>query len=241
VSARWTDGEDEAHVDVVLRRRLVRTAFQAIVGLDRALPCAFHALTRGPLGSPLEHSDRLAGAAASRGLATELDQLCFATALDAAERARVTAPLRIFVPRAPISVLTDNALDHQVPAVIELSAHAPLDTLRDAAMRARELGYEVALHAVTGNNEVAVVEKIKPDFVMVSAGACDPLASMLADCGAVLIATGLDTEFATSQATAAGVEFGYGLRFGRPDLLVRAPVVFDHAGLRASDATPDRR
>ena len=46
---------------------------------------------------------------------------------------------------------------------------------------------------------------------------------------------------ATERAIAVGVEYGYGLRFGRPDLLVRAPVVFDHAGVRTSDATRDAR
>jgi hypothetical protein len=239
VSARWTDGEDEAYVDVVLRRRLVRTAFQAIVRLDTALPCAFHALTRGPLGSPLEHPDRLAGAAAARGAATKLDQLCFATALDAAERARLAAPLRLFVPRAPISVSRDDAADQRVPAVIELSAQASLDALRDAAARARELGYEIALDDVVREDAIGVVEAIQPDFVMVSASACVVLAPLLATLSALPIAVGLDTEFATARAVAAGIEYGYGLRFGRPDLLVRAPVVFDHEGLRASDSTRD--
>jgi EAL domain-containing protein (putative c-di-GMP-specific phosphodiesterase class I) len=240
VSARWTDGEDEAYVDVVLRRRLVRTAFQAIVRLDSRLPCAFHALTRGPLGSPLEQPNRLAGAALARGVATQLDQLCFFTALDAAERARVAAPLRVFVPRAPVSVREDGALDQSVPAVIELGAGEPLAALRDATARARELGYEIALDDVSCEDVVATVEELQPDFVMVAASACELVVPMLAECPAVPIAVGLDTEFATAQAAATGVEYGYGLRFGRPDLLVRAPVVFDHAGLRASDASRDR-
>jgi EAL domain-containing protein (putative c-di-GMP-specific phosphodiesterase class I) len=241
VPARWTDGEDEAYVDVVLRRRLVRTAFQAIVRLDTALPCAFHALTRGPLGSPLEHPERLAGAAAARGVATQLDQLCFATALDAAERARLAAPLRLFVPRAPISLLHDNAADRRVPAVLELSVHAPIDALRSAAARARALGYEIALDDVVREDAVGVVDAIRPDFVMVAASACDVLAPVLAAFSALPIAVGLDTEFATAGAIAAGIEYGYGLRFGRPDLLVRAPVVFDHMGLAASSATRDHR
>jgi len=241
VSARWTDGEDEAYVDVVLRRRLVRTAFQPMVRLESGLAGAFHALTRGPLGSPLEHPDRLAGAALARGVATQLDQLCFVTALDAAERARLASPLRVFVPRAPISVLHDVALDARVPAVIELRASAPFDVLRDAATRAREFGYEIALDDVMRDDAAAIVEDIQPDFVMVAASACDVLMPILAGCSAVPIAVGLDTEFATAQALAAGIEYGYGLRFGRPDLLVRAPVVFDRAGLRASNATRDHR
>jgi EAL domain-containing protein (putative c-di-GMP-specific phosphodiesterase class I) len=218
----------------------VRTAFQPIVRLDNALPCAFHALTRGPLGSPLEHPDRLVSAATARGMATELDRLCFTTALDAAERARVAAPLRVFVPRGPISLLHDEIPDQHVPAVIECSALAPFDALHDAAARARELGYEIALDDVAHEDAIAIVETIQPDFVMVTATACDVVAPMLTASPAVLIAVGLDTELAAAQAFAAGIEYGYGLRFGRPDLLVRAPVVFDHAGIHASNATRER-
>jgi hypothetical protein len=52
--------------------------------------------------------------------------------------------------------------------------------------------------------------------------------------GSVLIAEGLDSDHDVAAMRAAGIELGHGLRFGRPDLLVRAPVLFDAAGLRAN-------
>src|SRR5690348_17488633 len=101
---------------------MVRTAFQPIVRLETGLPAAFYALTRGPLGSPIEAPDRLLAVATARGVAVELDQLCFLTAIDAAQRARLGAPLCIFARRDPAAFLgsrvEEDAAAIGVPVVV---------------------------------------------------------------------------------------------------------------------------
>src|SRR3954454_21400872 len=51
VSARWTDGGDDARIDVVLRRRIVRAVFEPVLQLDGGLPAGYCGSVRGPLGS----------------------------------------------------------------------------------------------------------------------------------------------------------------------------------------------
>jgi EAL domain-containing protein (putative c-di-GMP-specific phosphodiesterase class I) len=251
VSARWTDGEDEARVDVVLRRRLVRAAFQPVVRLETGLTAGYHASLRGPLGSPLEREDRLFTVATHRGLRREFDDLRLTTTLDAAERARLAAPLTLFVRRDVEAAATDRRVFDggavAFPVVVEFDAGAVTTPARiaEAAARTRAAGWKVALANVTAEDgAMSLLATVRPEYVGIEADlwardadAFAPIVEHAVATRSTLLAGGVDTDRDAGLLTGSEVAFGYGLRFGRPDLLVRPPQVFDRAGCVAPAGT----
>ena len=136
MSARWTDGDDDARIDVVLRRRVVRAAFQPVVRLESGLTAAYRGSVRGPLGSPLEHEERLLTAAAYRGVVPQLDDLRFHTITRRGRNARSSGlPCTLFVHRTrrPCSRHDEARLgDGALPLVVSSSTlAAPVDRLAD--------------------------------------------------------------------------------------------------------------
>jgi hypothetical protein len=237
VSARWTDGDDDTRIDVVLRRRVVRAAFQPIVRLDRGLTAGYHASVRGPLGSPLEHEGQLLAVAAHQGVGRHLDDLRFQTILDAAQRARLAAPITLFVSRTLDAVLAAPTIvcAGAFPIVIVLDGSAADERLAYAASRVRASGCAIALHGVADPANASAIAAIAPEFVIV-----EPLApgtpAARVEAGATPIASGVDYDGDVATVRDAGIEFGYGQRFGRPDLLVRPPAIYDHDGFGPSTA-----
>lgn len=246
MSARWTDGEDDARIDVVLRRRVVRAVFQPVLRLTTDLPAAYHATVRGPLGSPLETYERLVAAAAHRGVARDLDHLCFAVILDAAERARLAAPLAIVMHCDAATLAT---LDHPAAAVpfgviVELDTPSPASAtvLRDAATAAHEQGWRVALRTSDHSDagialvDAAGADVVKVDVHTVDTVACRRFVDAMRERHVALVAEGLHAEADVQRAVELGFPHGHGMRFGRHDLLVRAPVLFDREGVTAAAA-----
>jgi hypothetical protein len=243
VSARWIDGDDDARIDVVLRRRVLRAVFQPIVRFETGLAAAYRASVRGPLGSPLEDEGRLFAAAAHRGLADAFDDVRVQTIFDAARRARLDAPVALCVPRDPAGVLTHPLpVAGGAPIVLELDAAAL--TLREgaaveAAARARAGGWRVALRNVLSGHAFGLLSAIGPELVCVGAREVADDADALGVlreqyAGGVmplLVADGVGADHDVHRLAAAGVAFGSGHRFGRADLLLRAPVLFDQYGL----------
>jgi EAL domain-containing protein (putative c-di-GMP-specific phosphodiesterase class I) len=256
VSARWTDGEDDARIDVVLRRRVVRAVFAPIVRIESGLNAAYAASIRGPLGSPLEHEDRLFTAAAHRGVVRQLDDLRLDATLDAVQRAKLAAPLTLFVKRDPTTLLDGTAealaqAARQLPVVVELvsvSAIAP-NVLLEAARRVREHACRVAVTNIgTDVRARAVLATLAPDVVKIDAQFVErnehelpELMACAVDAGATCIATGVDSDRDVAIVEAAGIEFAHGLRYGRADLLLRAPVIFDAGGIDAARFAAVRR
>jgi EAL domain-containing protein (putative c-di-GMP-specific phosphodiesterase class I) len=256
VSARWTDGEDDARIDVVLRRRALRAVFEPVVRLDTGLVSAYAASIRGPLGSPLEHEDRLFTAAAHRGAVRQLDEVRLDATLDAVQRAKLTRPLTLFAKRDPAAVVAAASpslaeVARHLPVVIELASVAPVSpgALAEAAARAREHGCRVAVSNLgTDARARALLATLAPDFVKVDVrfverndDALPALAACAADAGATFVAAAVDTERDAALVQAAGIEFAHGLRYGRPDLLVRAPAIHDPEGIDASRFASVRR
>ncbi|MCU1426857.1 MAG: hypothetical protein JWL83_857 [Actinomycetia bacterium] len=228
MSARWTDGDGDGQVDVVLRRHLVRTAFAPIVTLESGLTSGFRAVTRGPIGSSLEHAHNLYAAASRRGLLAQCDELCFENAVEAATRAKLHTPLAVIVRRD--ASYTPSPSERDFPIVIELDASAVSEkTLIDACLRARAAGYAVALRA--GRDDLPTDAGFAPDLVLVDVHRTEPGMLDAIPSTALLIAEGLDAEGDLERARSLGIDYGCGPRFGRPDLLVRSPAVFDRRGL----------
>jgi EAL domain-containing protein (putative c-di-GMP-specific phosphodiesterase class I) len=243
VPARWTDGDDDARIDAVLWRRMARAVFQPIVRVETGLTVGYQGGLRGPLGSPLEQEDRLVAAAAYRGLAPQLDELRLQQTVEAAQRAKLAAPLALFVTRDIESSVAAPAVDSDstFPIVVRFDLALPADAhgrLLDAAQRVRAAGGRVALAAAAPTPRLStLLEAVAPEFVMLDARtfetdatAVATLLDTLEGTGITAIATNVDAEGEARRVEAAGVAFAYGLRFGRRDLLVRAPVIFDPAG-----------
>jgi hypothetical protein len=235
VSARWTDGEDGANVDVVLRRRLVRATFAPIVALDSELTCGYRTAIRGPIGSPLEHAAQLQIAAARRGLLGQYEAMAFDSTIEAATRAKLPAPLAVCIGGDPRGVFSRR--DTSFHVVLEFDVASVPNALAAAAVsRARGCGYATALRGSLA--DVAGLPG-SPDLVIVDLHHVERAGeAALTDLGAAvtLIAEGLDTDAAVERARNLGARYGSGARLGRADLLVRAPVVFDTRGfVRGAD------
>jgi hypothetical protein len=232
VSARWTDGEDDSRIDAVLRRRVVRAAFQPIVRLERGgLTAGYHGSVRGPLGSPLEHEGELFAVAAHRGVGRHLDELRFQTILDAAQRAKLAAPLTLFVSRTVDAVLAAPSIVRTgaFPIAVVLDGRVVDDRLAYAAIRVRSEGCAIALRDLPASDEAAMLlGDVPPEFVIVERGAS--VSEAVAHSGATVIASGIDYDADVTTTLGHGIEFGFGQRYGRPDLLVRPPAIYDHDG-----------
>jgi hypothetical protein len=234
VSARWTDGEEDANVDVVLRRRLLRAAFQSIVCIDSELTAGLRAVIRGPLGSPLERADQLFAAAERRGRVTPLDTLCFDVVVEAGDRAKLQAPLAVFADRDVTAFVANPTAPATKTSPIVLVFAATTTQVRplvDATALARRLGYCVAF-SITDERDVPAVTATTPDYVIVDTRTIDAASVTTLASSATLIAAAVDSETTLAHARELGIAYAYGMRFGRPDLLVRAPLVFDRAGVK---------
>jgi EAL domain-containing protein (putative c-di-GMP-specific phosphodiesterase class I) len=235
VSARWTDRGEGTDIELVLRRRLVRATFAPIVALDTGLTAAFRASIRGPIGSLLENPASLYIAAARRGMLAACDDVCLDSTLDAAARAKLAAPLAVFTHRDAHTPITRRDADFRVVVEFDASA-APAHITADAVARARAHGYAVALRT----NDAPDSLPTAADYVIVDIHRADAASLDAVHASSVTIAESLDTEADVERAWQLGVQYGLGLRFGRPDLLVREPLVYDRRGLGAAPSqAPD--
>ncbi len=83
-------------LDETLSSGTLRTLFQPIIDLDSQAVVGFEALTRGPVGSPLESAPALFGTADRCGRTAELDALCLSTAASTLASSDVGA-VRVFL------------------------------------------------------------------------------------------------------------------------------------------------
>jgi diguanylate cyclase (GGDEF)-like protein len=81
-------GELETQLARIIREGDVQIVFQPIISLRDASILGYEALSRGPVGTPLQYPDTLFGVAAECGKLWELEQLCRTKALESAFRNR---------------------------------------------------------------------------------------------------------------------------------------------------------
>lgn len=79
-----SETELQKQLSNIIRDSDVRTVFQPIISLRDGAILGYEALSRGPVGSPLENPDALFGVAADCGKLWELDLLCRSKALETA-------------------------------------------------------------------------------------------------------------------------------------------------------------
>lgn len=238
--ALLTDVAGRAHgavrgVGEVLAAGLLRVVFQPIVDLDDRRVLGYEALTRGPVGDPLERPDLLFAAARREGLLAELDATCRAAAIAGARAGGLRRPYRLFVNAEPETLggwAPERSGPEQAGVVLELTERAlvadPAELLRTVA-RVRELGWGIALDDVGADPaSLALLPLVAPDVIKLDLhlvqqhGAAEVavvVGAVHAEAersGALVLAEGIETERHLDIARSFGAVLGQGWLFGRP-------------------------
>ena len=228
----------------VIEQDGVTSVYQPLVDLRSGLTIGYEALARGPEGSKLERPDLLFSAARAANRLAELDWVCRTAAVKGALRAKLRAPLTLFINSEPETIGSRMSADFA-----EWWARARLNSLhivfeiteRDVMERPAELlkatdlvrgfGWGVALDDVGTNPEsLALLPFLKPDVIkldmsLVQRTAPDPGQVILAlqaeveRSGALLVAEGIETGVHLEFARMMGATVGQGWLLGRPDPL----------------------
>jgi EAL domain-containing protein (putative c-di-GMP-specific phosphodiesterase class I) len=227
----------------LLSRRSLRTLFQPIVNLRTGAVIAYEALSRGPVGHPLESAEQLLEGARRAGLAREMNEgLAWLASLRARERFDHPEQLLfINLDADQFNPASSDIYDWQSPllwplerTVIELTERAPIQDLglfvrlRD---RARHLGLRFALDdAGAGYAGLATLAVLRPDFIKVDAAlvrGCDSdhvkqsiissLAYLADQTGAELMVEGIETVAELATVQELGVDLVQGFLLARPN------------------------
>jgi EAL domain-containing protein (putative c-di-GMP-specific phosphodiesterase class I) len=211
----------------------LRTLLQPIVALPSGHVVGYEALSRGPLGSPLETADALFGAGERFNLTLELELACARQAAALAPRLPegrwLTLNLGLDSLAAP-GVLESLA---RPGIVLEITEHLPLDQAEDFAAlfgRARALGARLALDDTgCGFADAEAVRIIRPDIVKLcitiirnanrSPAHLAEIANSVAEfqaMGAEVLAEGVETAEQSAALIEAGATLAQGWHFGRP-------------------------
>ena len=219
----------------------LQTAFQPIVDLTDGTVVAYEALTRGPVGRPLERPDRLFATAREHDLTAWVDWACRAAAFDNALGADLIAPATLFVNVEP------EAIDTPCPAPWQQTmarAQTDLRTIFEVTERAlaskpaellrvveeiRAQGSGIALDDVGVDwRSLALMPLIRPDVVKLDiqlvqapltirgALIAEAVRVYAAQSGAQIVAEGIENDTHLRRALALGATLGQGWRYGRP-------------------------
>ena len=235
--ARGTLVTSAAWIRGIVADRAFLPVFQPIVELESRVVVGYEALTRFAEGSPPE---RVFGAAASCGLALELEAATLEAILDASGRLPAAAWLNLNV--SAEFVLAGEPLASILrrwggQVVLELTEHIRVTDYGALRAALERLGPNVRLavdDAGAGFASLRHILELRPDYVKLDRGIVrgihrDParralvagLVHFAAGTGAVLIAEGVETEAEARQLGQLGVPLAQGYRLGRPALAER--------------------
>lgn len=235
------------HLDRIVTNRAVSHVFQPLVDLESREVVAYEALTRGPIGTPMESPGLLFTTARELGLIAELDWVCRATAMERALEAGFGTTLTLFVnvepdvaaTRAPedlVFILKHAQRDLRV--VLEVTERSLLE--RPAELLhwlnfAREQWWGVALDDVGATSEsLALMPFVRPDVIKLDAHLVNDVHTEedkrvleavhdYADrTKATIVAEGIESKAHVLRAhEELGATLGQGWYFGRPTALPR--------------------
>lgn len=228
-------------IDEIIETGAVSAEYQPIVELDTGLVVGYEALARGPRGSSLQSPDRLFGAAARRGVTTELDWACRAAALRGALESGLGRELKLFVNVEPSSLRTlappelRALLDLAASAlsvVVEVTERSLVDdpaSLVAALSQIRADGMGIAIDDVGAvPASLALLPFVEPDVIKLDMSLVQRhtdteiariAAAVHADAehrGALVLAEGIETAEHLDRALVLGARLGQGWMFGRP-------------------------
>ena len=223
----------------ILRRRRVRTVYQAIFRLETLDLFGHEALTRGPVDSAFESPELLFQFAGEQEATWELEQLCLASS---ASHYAPAAPGHLFInveassvarlPReGPQAIAPLFAMRHPVVLeVTERSAIHDLPVFREALAELRARGFRVAIDdAGSGYASLQAIAELKPDFIKVAntlvtglrsdtikRDVVEMLVNLAKRIDAVCVAEGLETPEDLEQCRRLGIPYGQGFYLGVP-------------------------
>lgn len=210
----------------------LRTFLQPIVSFPEGRVVGYEALTRGPVGHPLERADLLFGAAARTGLSHDLECACARLALPWLD----TLPAGLWLTvNASVPVLLDAEM-RQVLArpgvVVEITEHLPIapEGLLPALDELRQGGARIALDDTgCGFADTAAAELVRPSVVklcitVIRGAGRDP--SILPELqatvrafqslGCQVLAEGVEDRIQADALDGLGINLAQGWLYGRP-------------------------
>ncbi len=225
----------------IIDRRELRTVFQPLVYLPSLEVVGFEALSRGPEGSGLESPMALMAAAVQADRLEELDWACAANAVQAVSTARLSPSLTVFINLEPSTLAAPCPPDlvgvmtrarENLRVVVEMGERSLLDdpsSLLDGSAAVRQDGWGVAIDRVGGDlSALALLPFITPDVVKVSlpllkargtsgwAETANVAREYAERSGAVILASGVESDEDAWLARAFGATYGQGWRYGHP-------------------------
>jgi EAL domain-containing protein (putative c-di-GMP-specific phosphodiesterase class I) len=222
----------------ILRKKRVRTVYQAIFKLDTMELFGHEALTRGPVDTAFESPELLFQFAGEHEAIWELEQLCLASS--ASHYAPASGHLFINVeassvarlPReGPLAIAPLFALGHPVVLeVTERSAIRDLPVFRGALAALRARGFRVAIDdAGSGYASLQAIAELKPDFIKVAntlitglrtdtikRDVVEMLVNLTHRIDAVCVAEGIETPEDLEECRRLGIPYGQGFYLGVP-------------------------
>jgi EAL domain-containing protein (putative c-di-GMP-specific phosphodiesterase class I) len=223
----------------ILRRKRVRSVYQAIFRLDTLDLFGHEALTRGPVDSAFESPELLFQFAGEQEATWELEQLCLASS---ASHYAPAAPGHLFInveassvarlpKEGPQAIAPLFAMRHPVVLeVTERSAIRDLPVFREALAELRARGFRVAIDdAGSGYASLQAIAELKPDFIKVAntlvtglrsdtikRDVVEMLVNLARRIDAVCVAEGIETPEDLEQCRKLGIPYGQGFYLGVP-------------------------
>ncbi len=228
-------------VRALIADQTIQTVFQPVVHLASRSVVGFEALTRGPVGSPLESPMALLEEAQQAGLLAELDWLCRTRAMRVAADAGLPDQLSWLINVEPAG-LAAACPTHLLPdlergrselrvilEVVERNVDGNVLDLIRATDQARRDAWGVALDDVGAlESSLALLPFLRPDVVKLdmslvrgapTAAVADITAAVNSYAerrNAVILAEGIETEAEERLAVVLGAVYGQGYFYGRP-------------------------
>lgn len=224
----------EAQLQELLQQGGLRTLVQPIVRFSDGKQLGYEALSRGPVGSPLERADQLFGAAAHCGLSRELEIAC---AWQALEQGAPLLPEHWLTLNLSSASLTDAPLRRALARpgiVVEITEHLPLGDAQALLPLLAELragGARVALDDTgCGYADLEAATALRPDFVKLCITIIRNLGNnpaVLADLaqsteklkalGIGILAEGVEHPDEEAILRGFPIDYAQGWRYGRPE------------------------
>jgi EAL domain-containing protein (putative c-di-GMP-specific phosphodiesterase class I) len=226
----------------VLAGRPLHTVYQPIIDVRDGTTIAYEALARPEGFTPTDSVDGLFEAARRAGRLTELDALCRVAALEGARSLPPDSILCLNVSAGALLRPTADAAE--LLRLLEKTGRSPQATILEISERERirDLDHLMAVLATYRRQGVRIaiddVGEGHTTFELLAASGAEYLklgrtltmaasrngtrASILAAVtfarasGAVVIAEGVENEFACDQIRALGIEYGQGFGLGKP-------------------------
>ena len=223
----------------ILRKRRVRTVYQAIFQLETMELFGHEALTRGPIETAFESPELLFQFAGEHEATWELEQLCLGSSASHYAPAR-SGHLFINVEAESVVALAREGpqtiaplFEMQHPVVLEVterSAIRDLPVFREALAQLRAKGFRVAIDdAGSGYASLQAIAELKPDFIKVAntlitglrtdtikRDVVEMLVNLSRRINAVCVAEGIETPEDLEECRQLRIPYGQGFYLGVP-------------------------